>query len=174
MKAFIGNYQMIRKVYLPRIVLVAASATSSLIGLLLNLLVFFIFAFFEGVQFTWKVLYFIPLLVALYFIVLGVSLILSIVVVRIRDMQNLWEVLTTLGFWLSPVMYPMSKIPEEWRFYMFINPISGLLEYSRYFLVGIGGVTHAGYFYVLSTSVIILAAGIYYFEKKNPEMTEEL
>ncbi len=174
MKAFIGNYQMIRKVYLPRIVLVAASATSSLIGFLLNLLVFFVFALFEGVPFTWKVIYFLPLLVAVYFLILGISLILSIVVVRLRDMQNLWEVVTTLGFWVTPVMYPMIKVPEEWRFYMFLNPISGILEYSRYFLVGIGSVTHLGYFYVIGFSIAILAFGIYYFEKKNPEMTEEL
>lgn len=174
MKAFIGNYQMIRKVYLPRIVLVAASATSSLIGLMLNLGVFVIFALFEGVPFTWKVVYFIPLLIALYFLVLGISLILSIIIVRLRDMQNFWELITTLGFWLTPVMYPMFKVPEDWRFIMFINPMSGILEYSRYFLVGIGGVTFTGYFYVIGLSILILAAGIYYFEKKNPEMTEEL
>lgn len=174
MMGFIGNYTLIRKVYLPRIVLVAATVSSSFIALLLNLLIFTLFALFDGISLNLRMLWFLPLLGSLYLLALGLSLILSIIVVKVRDMISLWEVAIQLGFWLTPVMYPMSKVPAEWRFYAFLNPMSGILEYSRYLLVGLGGVTHIGYLYVLLTSFLVFLLGVFVFKTKEGEMTEDL
>jgi ABC-type polysaccharide/polyol phosphate export permease len=174
MNGFIGNYQLIRKVYLPRIILVAASVSGAFIGFFFNLIVFLIFALLDGVDWSLRMLWFIPLVIALYFLVMGISLILSIVVVKVRDMLSLWEVVTQLGFWFTPVMYPMSNVPENYRFYEFLNPMSGILEYSRYVLVGIGGVSKSGYSYVLGISVMVFLLGVYFFKSKEAEMVEDL
>lgn len=174
MNGFIGNYTLIRKVYLPRIVLVLASVSSAFVGLLFNLAIFFVFALFDGLEWHWRMLWFLPLVLALDLLALGVGLILSIVVVKIRDTINLWEVAIQLGFWLTPVMYPMSTVPEKWRFYMYLNPMSGILDYSRNFLVGTGQVTPIGYFYVIAMSTLIFAVGVAVFKWKEAEMTEDL
>ena len=174
MNGFIGNYTLIRKVYLPRIVLVIASVSSAFVGLLFNLAIFFLFALFDGIEWHWRMLWFLPLVLALDLLALGVGLLLSIVVVKIRDTINLWEVAIQLGFWLTPVMYPMSTVPEKWRFYMYLNPMSGILDYSRNFLVGTGEVTPIGYFYVIAMSALIFAAGVFVFKWKEAEMTEDL
>jgi len=68
----------------------------------------------------------------------------------------------------------MSRIPEQYRFWMFLNPVSGILEYSRHFLLGTGGVTIIGYLYVLSISLLIFLAGILFFKWKEAEMVEDL
>jgi ABC-type polysaccharide/polyol phosphate export permease len=174
MNGFIGNYQMIRKVYMPRVVLVAAAVSSSFIGLLFNLIIFLIFALIDGVSMSCEMLWFLPLLLALYFFVMGVGLILSIIVVKVRDILSLWEVVIQLGFWATPVMYPMSQVPEKWRFYLFLNPMSGILDYSRYFLVGLGSVTMIGYCYVLGVSLAVFLLGILVFKLKEAEMVEDL
>ena len=174
MMGFIGNYQMIRKIYLPRIILVAAAVSSAFIGLLFNLVIFCLFATIDGVCWGFKMLWFVPLLVAVYLLTLGIGFILSIVVVKVRDMISLWEVVIQLGFWFTPVMYPMSHVPEKLRFYEFLNPMSGVLEYSRYFLIGIGGVTKIGYCYVLFISFVIFLLGVLIFQTKEAEMTEDL
>lgn len=174
LKGFIANYQMIRKVSLPRIILVAASVSSCFVALLFNMVIFVVFALFEGVDWHPRLIWFFPLLASLYMLGLGISFILSIIVVRVRDMINIWEVAMNLGFWVTPVMYPMSKVPEEYRFFLFINPLSGILEYSRYFLVGIGGVTHVGYIYVIGISLAVFATGILFFQWKQAEMVEDL
>ncbi len=174
MRGLIGNYQMIRKVSLPRIVLVAAAVSSSFVALFFNLIIFAIFALFEGVPFHPRIFWFLPLLACLYLLTLGVALILSIVVVRVRDTINIWEVATNLGFWITPVMYPMSKVPEEWRFYVFINPLAGILDYSRHFLVGLGGATQIGYLYVVGVSLAVFLGGVWFFQAKHFEMTEDL
>lgn len=174
MNGFIGNYQMIRKVYLPRIVLVMAAVSGAFIGFFFNLIIFLIFALLDGVDWSFRMIWFIPLVISLYLLVMGLGLILSIIVVKVRDTLSLWEVVTQLGFWFTPVMYPMSNVPEKYRFYEFLNPMSGILEYARYFLVGIGGVTKIGYCYVLGISFLIFLMGIAVFKWKEAEMVEDL
>jgi ABC-type polysaccharide/polyol phosphate export permease len=174
MNGFIGNYQMIRKVYLPRIILVLSSISASFIGLFFNLIVFATFAYLDHVELHWKMLWFLPLLAAFYLLVTGIGLILSIIVVKVRDMLSVWEVLLQLGFWLTPIIYPMSMVPENYRFFMFLNPVAGILTYSRYVLVGIGGLTRVGYCYVLGISLVAFLAGLAVFKWKEGEMVEDL
>jgi len=174
MNGFIGNYQMIRKVYLPRIILVMAAVSGAFIGFFFNLIVFLIFALLDGVDWSLRMLWFIPLVFALYLLVMGIGLILSIVVVKVRDTLSLWEVVAQLGFWFTPVMYPMSNVPANYRFYEFLNPMSGILEYSRYVLIGLGGLTKTGYCYVLGISIIVFFLGVLVFKWKEAEMVEDL
>jgi len=174
MNGFIGNYQMIRKVYLPRIILVMAAVSGAFIGFFFNLIVFLVFALLDGVDWSFLMLWFIPLVIALYLLVMGIGLILSIVVVKVRDTLSLWEVVTQLGFWFTPVMYPMSNVPEKYRFFEFLNPMSGILEYSRYVLIGLGGLSKLGYCYVLGVSLLVFFLGIAVFKWKEAEMVEDL
>ncbi|MCE9587126.1 MAG: ABC transporter permease [Verrucomicrobia bacterium] len=174
MNGFIGNYQMIRKVYLPRIILVMAAVSGAFIGFFFNLIVFLVFALLDGVDWSLRMLWFIPLVIALYLLVMGIGLILSIVVVKVRDTLSLWEVVTQLGFWFTPVMYPMSNVPEKYRFFEFLNPMSGILEYSRYVLIGLGGLSKLGYCYVLGVSLLVFFLGIAVFKWKEGEMVEDL
>jgi lipopolysaccharide transport system permease protein len=174
MNGFIGNYTLIRKVYLPRIILVAAAVSSAFLGLIFNLLIFLVFALVDGLSWHPRMLWFLPLILAVYLLAMGIGLILSIVVVKIRDTINLWEVAVQLGFWLTPVMYPMSSVPEKWRFYVYLNPMSGILDYSRNFLVGTGQVTPIGYAYVIGISLALFGLGVFVFKWKEAEMTEDL
>lgn len=174
MNGFIGNYQMIRKVYLPRIIIVAAAVSGAFIGFFFNLLVFLTFALIDGVDWSLGMFWFIPLVIALYLLVMGIGLTLSIIVVKVRDTLSLWEVVTQLGFWFTPVMYPMSNVPAQYRFFEFINPMSGILEYSRYVLIGLGGVSKIGYCYVLGVSILVFCTGILVFKWKEGEMVEDL
>jgi len=174
MNGFIGNYTLIRKVYLPRIILVASAVSSAFLGLFFNLLIFFVFALVDGIEWHPRMLWFLPLVLAVYLLAMGIGLILSIIVVKIRDTINLWEVAVQLGFWLTPVMYPMSSVPEKWRFYVYLNPMSGILDYSRNFLVGTGQVTPLGYAYVIGISFALFGLGVLVFKWKEAEMTEDL
>jgi len=174
MNGFIGNYTLIRKVSLPRIILVMAAVTSSFIGFLANMIIFLVFATFDGVEWEFKMLWFIPLVISLYMLVTGIGLILSIIIVKVRDMLTLWEVAIQLGFWLTPIMYPMKLVPAQWRFALFLNPMSGILEYSRYVLIGLGGLTKIGYCYVCAVSATIFLLGMILFIRKEADMVENL
>lgn len=174
MNGFIRHYQMIRKINLPRMTLVLSETSGAFVGFIFNFCVFLAFALFDGVEWKASMIWFVPMIISLYLFVAGLGLILSIVVVKIRDMLTLWEVLLQLGFWCTPVMYPMSNVPEQYRFYQFLNPMSGILEYSRHFLLGIGEVTRVGYIYVLLASLLVFLLGVAVFKWKEAEMVEDL
>lgn len=174
MNGFIGNYQLIRKVSLPRIVLVFAAVSAAFIGFVFNMIVFLGFALVAGIKLSPQILLFLPLVIAFYLFSAGFGLVLSIIVVKVRDILSLWEVVLQLGFWLTPVMYPMSNVPEKFRFYEFLNPMSGILEYSRHALVGIGEVSLIGYCYVLGVSLLVFLLGVGVFKWKEAEMVEDL
>jgi len=174
MNGFIGSYQLIRKIYLPRIILVAAAVASTFIGFFFNLIIFAVFALLDGVVFTPKAMWFLPLVFALYLIVTGLGFILSIVVVKVRDVLSLWDLATQLGFWATPIVYKMSTVPEKWRFLIFLNPMSGIIEYCRYVLLGIGGLTKIGFIYIIILSIVISVIGLVVFKTKEGEMVEDL
>jgi lipopolysaccharide transport system permease protein len=71
-------------------------------------------------------------------------------------------------------MYPMSRVPEKWRFFYFLNPMAGILDYSRHFLIGLGSATQIGYCYVLAISLLFFLVGFFVFKSKEAEMTEDL
>lgn len=174
MRSFIENYTIIRKINMPRILFVLAAVSASFIGLLFNLMAFFIIFLFDNPQWSFRMLWSLPMILALYFFAIGISLFLSIIVVKLRDVNTIWEVAIQLGFWFTPVMYPMTKVSPEYRFWMFINPLSGILEYTRHFLVNTGAVTKIGYLYVLIASFTIFILGCLFFLWKEAEMVEEL
>jgi lipopolysaccharide transport system permease protein len=68
----------------------------------------------------------------------------------------------------------MATVPEKWRFLIFLNPMSGIIEYSRYILLGIGGVTKVGFLYIICFSIVISVFGVLVFKTKEGEMVEDL
>ena len=62
---------------------------------------------------------------------MGLSLLLSVFQARYRDVVQIWEVLLQAGFFLTPIFYPMSIIPEKYYFYIYLNPISGIVQFAR-------------------------------------------
>jgi ABC-type polysaccharide/polyol phosphate export permease len=151
-----------------------SAVTSTIIGFFANMMIFFLFAAVDGIEWNVRMLWFLPLIVALYALVMGIGSILSIIIVKLRDMLTLWEVALQLGFWFTPIMYPMKLVPSEWRFALFLNPMSGILEYSRYVLIGLGGVTKTGYCYVCAVSMVVFILGTVLFIRKEADMVENL
>jgi len=173
-QSLISRYTLIRTLYFPRVILVASSVSTSFIGLLLNLVVFFMIAAWDQVTPHFSMLLFLPLLVCLYFATMGVSMILAVMIIQIRDLGSIWTLAIQVGFWATPVIYPMSLVPEKWRFYLFLNPMAGILEYSKASLVGTGEITVEGYLYVLISSLVLFVLGIFVFKNREPIVVEEL
>lgn len=131
MNTFITKKDLVTKVYFSRAALLIASTITSLITLLLNLIIFFLFLVFAGVSPGPEALFFILYVVELYLIGTGVAFILAALYVRFKDMQHIWEILLQIGFWLTPIIYPVTVIPQEYHRLVFLNPLSRIIEYSR-------------------------------------------
>lgn len=131
LRSFETKQSLITKVYFPRIIVVIASTLTSLLTFLLNMIVFFVFLAISDIPFSANFFFLVVYVIELYFIILGVSLILSALYVKFRDISHIWDVLLQIGFWITPIIYPLTMVPEIYHRFIYLNPLARLIEYSR-------------------------------------------
>jgi lipopolysaccharide transport system permease protein len=165
---------IIKKVYFPRIYVVLSTSLHHLFALLLSLVVFFVFFFGAGQRLTWTAPLAIIALALLYALVLGLSLLLSVLHLKFRDTSQIWELMVMAGFFLSPVIYPLDVIPARYHTLLFLNPVTGLIQYARLVLLEGELPSLAGSLYVTAFSIGILALGIRVFTRHAHLAAEEL
>jgi lipopolysaccharide transport system permease protein len=174
MWSVIGKAHIVKKIYFPREVLVLSIALSNLISSLLEYAVFLVIMVVLTQKVPITILLF-PLLIIMQFVlVYGISLFLAISTVYFRDMTNIWDVVLQAGFFLVPVIYSPSMIPEKYLGVYLMNPMARLLiMYQQIFLYNqVPGLWD--FAAVSITSVAILGAGYYVFKKYEPRIAEVL
>ena len=123
---------LISKVNLPKSAIVIASTIHTTITFVINL-------FILGIFFVWfrvtpsfsSIGFFIFYLILLYILVLGFAFLMAPLYLKYRDLDQIWEVLLTLGFYVSPIIYPLSYIPDRYQPWLWINPSSYLIHYIK-------------------------------------------
>ncbi len=131
MNTFMTKRDLVTKIYFSRATLIVASAFSSLITLLLNLVIFSVFMAISGIMPGAEALIFVIYLVELFLVATGVTFILAAMYIHFHDLQHIWEILLQIGFWLTPIIYPVTIVPSEYHRYIFLNPLARIIEYSR-------------------------------------------
>jgi lipopolysaccharide transport system permease protein len=134
----VGNANLITKIYFPRLLLPVSSVLSGLVDLgisfvfLLGMMIWYR----DSLSPTWGVLL-LPFFVVLAMLTaLSIGLWLSVINVRYRDVGQAIGFLTQLWFFASPIVYPLSKVPEKWRLLYGLNPMTGVIEGFRWALLG--------------------------------------
>jgi ABC-2 type transport system permease protein len=123
---------VIKKIYFPRIIIVLVSSFSALINLLFNVLVLIVLM----IVFKIDVFHLKTLIAPLYIIELwtlgfALSLILSSLYVRFRDLSYIWELFLQVLFYATPIIYPFSMISSPYDQYLMINPIAQIITDFR-------------------------------------------
>jgi lipopolysaccharide transport system permease protein len=134
--SLISNSQLITKVYFPRILLPFAAAGAGLLDFAIAALILPVLMLIYGVPLGPSLLLLPVLVVPLSLAGLGVGLLLSAVNVNYRDVKYVIPFLTQLWLFLTPVVYPVSMIPERMRWLAALNPITGIVEAFRAAAVG--------------------------------------
>ncbi|MDZ4245453.1 MAG: ABC transporter permease [Candidatus Gracilibacteria bacterium] len=129
--SLLSKSSLISKVNFPRILIVVASTSSALITFALNFLIFIVFLILSDIPFSISMLFFPIYVIAEYFIILGISLLLSVLFIRFRDMSHIWEILLQLGFWLTPIFYTIEIVPTQYHSIFYLNPMARIIWYSR-------------------------------------------
>jgi len=126
---------LLRKVNFPRYVVVLSVGVSVLIGFLLNMLVVALFMVLRQVPVRLEILWVIPLFLELMTLAISVSFVLSALYVRFRDLNYIWEVFMQAAFYATPILYPLSLVPEKWARILVLNPMAQIVQDARYVLV---------------------------------------
>jgi lipopolysaccharide transport system permease protein len=163
--SLVGNSNLIKKVYFPRLSMPIASVLGGLIDFVLAFLMLIGMMFYYGMAPTVNVVY-LPIFVMLTIITsLGSSLWLSAMYVQFRDVQHIIPFLTQIWMFATPIAYPSSLLEEPWRTVYGINPMVGVVEGFRWALLGTK--TAPGPTIIFSTVVAIglLLSGAFYFRR---------
>ena len=165
-RSLVSNRHMITKVYFPRLVLPLSSIVAGLVDFGIAFLVLLAMMFYYQIPLRIQMLA-LPLLLLLALVTaLGVGLWLSALNVLYRDIAYVMPFIAQFWMYITPVVYPASMVPEQWRFLYYLNPMTGVVEGFRWALLG----THSSLpssMIILSIviSIVVLVTGLFYFRR---------
>jgi ABC-2 type transport system permease protein len=174
---------VVRKTQFPRLVIPLAVVLTSLFNLGLNLIVVLIFLFAFGVTPLWTWLLFPVVLVLVLVLTVAVSMIVSALYPRFRDVGIIWSVLSTVLFYMTPIMYPVELLHQHQlaRHILPLNPLVPIFELARKWIIQPSApdpVAAAGGVPVLLGSIAIYlgicAFAVWIFRREAPRIAEEL
>lgn len=162
----VAESNLITKVYFPRIVVPLSATLGGLLDFAIAFALLLILMAWFGITPTWGVLLVPVFMLLTVGTSLAVSLWLSALYVRYRDVGAVVPLITQLWMFASPVVYPSSLIPETWRtWYALINPMVGVIDGFRWALLGTHP-PHIGMFLVnVSTILVVLLGATAYFNR---------
>lgn len=185
--SLVGRENLLRKVRFPRLVIPLSVALTSLFNLCMNLIVVFVFIIASGVEPRWT-WFELPVLVALLVTIsAGVGMLLSALYVRFRDIQPIWEVISQVLWYGSPILYTVQTAANKHLFgisfarILVINPLGAILTQARKALLdssapsaarAIGG--NARLLLPLGIIAGLFALGLWFFNREAPRISENL
>ena len=180
MRSVTSNAQLIKKVYFPRELLPISAVLASFINFVLAYSVFWLIGIAFGVGNTW-VMAVVPLIMLLHLaLVMGLSLLLAAANVFFRDTEHLVEVVLLAWFFLTPIFYAMSVVPNETflgfdvhRWVFILNPMATLVTDYRYAAMwGFFPIRHTLVTTVIA--VVVLPVAWWLFRRLSMRFAEEL
>jgi ABC-2 type transport system permease protein len=179
--SIVRRENLLRKVRFPRLVIPLSTVLTALMNLVATLFAVFVFAIASGVPPKWSWLELPPLIALLAVVASGTGLLLSVLYVRYRDVQPIWEVATQILFYASPILYVATMVPDDWQRAYLLNPIAAVLTQVRHAAVDptaptasalVGGT--AWLLVPLAISVGLFALGVWVFARAAPRFAENL
>jgi len=174
MSSIVGKPSLVTKIFIPREILTFSIAMSAFISSILEFAVLIPLLLILGVSLSFTVLLF-PVIHILFFVmVYGISLVLASLYVYYRDLNQIWDILLQVGFYLAPVIYPLSLVPEKYIFYYMLNPVTRLMVMYRDILLYNTIPSAIDFLIVAMCGLIFLIIGTMIFRKLSPRFAEEV
>lgn len=178
--SIVARGDLIRKIRIPRYLIVISSSVSALINLGLSLVVVFIFAILNGVSSSFGWFLIIPIIVELFVFAQGLSFLLSALYVKFRDITYIWEIVIQAGFYATPILYPLTSVPVQYQKWFYINPLAQMIQDARYVVVTntsptIWSTIHSAAVFIpfLVIAVISVVGGVY-FKRRSKYFAEDI
>jgi lipopolysaccharide transport system permease protein len=162
--SLVTGQAMLGKIYFPRVIFPVTPILAKLVDFAISILLIVAVMFYYGIYPTMNMLL-LPLFVLMMIAVpLGISLWLSALAIRYRDVKFAMPFVIRMLIYSAPIVYTASAIPEKWRIVYSLNPIVGVIEGYRASLLG----TDIPWMFILpgiATSLILVVGGLLYFHR---------
>jgi ABC-2 type transport system permease protein len=181
--SIVNRGDLIRKINIPKYIIVASSTVSALINLLINLIVVIVFAVINDSDLTVRALYFPFVIIELYVFAQALAFLFSAIYVKLRDISHIWEVGLQMLFYATPIIYPITLVlnqSEAIAKIMLLSPVAQIITDAQYYLVDSSVVRtydlHSGpiQFFPHLLVVACLGLAVYVFKKQQPYFAENI
>jgi lipopolysaccharide transport system permease protein len=129
--SLVGNANLITKIYFPRMIIPAAAVAAGLIDLMIVFGILLVLMSYYGVGVTWSLLMAPALVVLTALLAVAVGMWTSALNVKYRDIHHVIPFAIQLTMFATPIIYPVSIVPERWRWALNFNPLTGIVEGYR-------------------------------------------
>jgi ABC-type polysaccharide/polyol phosphate export permease len=175
MSSLLTKSQLVTKIYVPRWTIIVAATINSAMIFLMNLLVIvFFFAINRFMPSIESILLALIFCVFTYIIILAFGLLAAPLYVKFRDLSMIWEVLLSLLFYGTPIVYSLQMMPAKVQKYILLNPMAFIIHFTKEGLIN----NHFADFWktvtFLITVVLAFALGIFSYNKLAPSIAEEI
>ncbi|MEN9565372.1 MAG: hypothetical protein RLZZ69_568 [Cyanobacteriota bacterium] len=164
--SLINNSQLISKVYFPRLIVPASTVVVSFVDFMISgIILLALMTWYDFVP-SWRIIA-LPLFILIAFAAaMGGGLWLAALNVKYRDFRHIVPFLVQFGFYISPVAYSTTIVPEKWRLIYSLNPMVGVIDGFRWAILGENfGIYWPGFLISLTVVAFFLITGLWYFRK---------
>lgn len=163
----VDDAELVKKVYFPRLIIPLAKVTAPLLDFAIAFCVLLILMAFYGVAPSVKLLAVVPLILIAGLLALAIGLWLGPINVRFRDVKHTVPFLLQIGMYASPIVYPLSQVPAEWKALYSLNPMVGVIEGFRWAVFDRGNPDFGALGIGLAVIVVMLVMGLVYFKHQE-------
>lgn len=168
----VSNANLITKVYFPRLIVPLASVIAPAVDFLFAFLLLLGLMAWFGIVPTWGIVV-LPLFFLLAMITaLAIGLWLAPLNARYRDVGHTIPFVTQFWMFASPVVYPVSMIPESWRLLYSLNPMVGVIEGFRWALLGKGDTDFSPMLVSVAVVLVLLVGGVIFFKRMERTLAD--
>jgi homopolymeric O-antigen transport system permease protein len=175
---FFQNAAIFGKVYFPRMIVPLSKVISALIKFAIQSLLFLIVYFYfndASTEINTNLLILIPFLVILMGLLgCGTGIIFSSLTTKYRDLKFVITFGMQLMMYATPIIYPMSIVPNDYQYLILWNPMAHIVEAFRYILLGSGEFTSSGLLYTAVFAILVLFIGIVVFNKAEQKFMDTI
>lgn len=163
--SIIGNSGVINKIYFPRLIPPLSAIALSVVDFIFAIIIFVVLCVIFGVKLsTIGIIWIFPALFAAMFAALSLGLLFAALNVRYRDIRSALPFLLQAMFFMTPVIYPVTMLPERYQTLAYLNPVAGPISSIKSLLFGLP-IDWKGFVISLSVSVIIFIIGLVAFRR---------
>ncbi len=166
---------LLTKARFPHWIVVATSASNAVVTLFVySLAIVIVLSVTRGLPWAPGLLLFVWYLVQYFFIVLGFSLGASVLLLRYRDLDQIWDVVLQAGFFLTPIFYPLRIMPERYHIFLYAWPVTPVVQFTRMVLIERHAPTLRANLLLFGVTLFIFVTGALLFRRHAPRAIERL
>jgi len=175
LQSIVNHAHIITKIRISKWIVVVSSVLSSCVNFLPYLLILYIFCLFYGIVLgPIAIIKVVFSSIAVLIMATIVGLLLGPLFVRFRDLNQVWEVLLTAGFFLTPIIYPFSLIPDRFKSIAILNPMTPVVLYARAAVMGEPFTHGIGMAKSLATTAVVFLLALALFKVTSRKVAERL